>query len=121
MVTNHDDAVFDHHPTTTRGFTETVNWALKHAQYPSQDPKDPEYRRLRYVRYADDFLLGFAGPMTEAKEIKDKITTFLGTELKLTLSAEKTLITHANTDRARFLLPIRSINFLFPEFQAAYR
>jgi len=72
-------------------------------QYPSQDPKDPEYRRLRYVRYADDFLLGFAGPMTEAKEIKDKITTFLGTELKLTLSAEKTLITHANTDRARFL------------------
>src|SRR2546425_2137329 len=31
MVTNHDDAVFDHHPTTTRGFTETVNWALKHA------------------------------------------------------------------------------------------
>src|SRR6266446_2164620 len=32
MVTNHDDAVFDHHPTTTRGFTETVNWALKHAE-----------------------------------------------------------------------------------------
>src|SRR6266446_7733425 len=31
MVTNHDDSVFDHHPTTTRGFTETVNWALKHA------------------------------------------------------------------------------------------
>src|SRR6266516_7776241 len=33
MVTNHDDAVFDHHPTTTRGFTETVNWALKHADF----------------------------------------------------------------------------------------
>jgi hypothetical protein len=32
MVTNHDDAVFDHHPTPTRGFTETVNWALKHAE-----------------------------------------------------------------------------------------
>jgi len=31
MVTNHDDSVCDHHPTTTRGFTETVNWALKHA------------------------------------------------------------------------------------------
>src|SRR2546427_6677120 len=72
-------------------------------QYPSADPKDPEYRRLKYIRYADDFLLGFAGPMTEAKEIKERITTFLGTELKLTLSAEKTLITHANTGRARFL------------------
>jgi len=72
-------------------------------QYPSQDPNDPEYRRLRYIRYADDFLLGFAGPKTEAEEIKEKITTFLGTELKLTLSAEKTLITHAQTERARFL------------------
>jgi type II intron maturase/AI2M/AI1M-like HNH endonuclease len=41
--------------------------------------------------------------MAEAKEIKDRITTFLGTALKLTLSADKTLITHANTGRARFL------------------
>jgi len=36
MVTNHDNSVFDHHPTTTRGFTETVNWALKHAEYASK-------------------------------------------------------------------------------------
>src|SRR5260370_18394279 len=56
-----------------------------------------------YVRYAKDILLAFASPMTEAKENKYKITTFLGTELKLTLSADKTLMTHANTDRARFL------------------
>ena len=70
---------------------------------PSHNPTDPTYRRLRYVRYADDFLLGFAGPMAEAEEIKDRIATFLGTELKLTLSAEKTLITHALTGRARFL------------------
>src|SRR6266851_10387559 len=72
-------------------------------QLPSVNPVDVGYRRLRYIRYADDFLLGFIGPMAEAKEIKDRITTFLGTELKLTLSAEKTLITHANTARARFL------------------
>jgi group II intron reverse transcriptase/maturase len=75
----------------------------EYQKYPSQDPNDPNYRRLRYVRYADDFLLGFAGPMTEAKEIKDRIATFLEIELKLTLSAEKTLITHAQTSRARFL------------------
>ena len=72
-------------------------------KHPFGDPNDPNYRRLRYVRYADDFLLGFVGPRTEAEEIKDKIATFLGTELKLTLSAEKTLITHAATGRARFL------------------
>ena len=70
---------------------------------PSRSPTDPTYKRLRYVRYADDFLLGFAGPMAEAEEIKDRIATFLGTDLKLTLSAEKTLITHAHTGRARFL------------------
>ena len=37
---------------------------------PSQDPSDPGYRRLRYVRYADDTLLGFTGPKAEAEEIK---------------------------------------------------
>jgi group II intron reverse transcriptase/maturase len=72
-------------------------------EYPSQNPDDPGYRRLRYVRYADDFLLGFAGPFVEANQIKDSIATFLNTRLKLTLSATKTLITHAHTGRARFL------------------
>jgi group II intron reverse transcriptase/maturase len=72
-------------------------------EYPSQNPDDPGYRRLRYVRYADDFLLGFAGPLVEANQIKESIATFLNTKLKLTLSATKTLITHAHTGRARFL------------------
>lgn len=40
---------------------------------PSQDPNDPGYRRLRYVRYCDDWLLGFAGPRHEAEQIKSKI------------------------------------------------
>src|SRR5712691_3897865 len=55
-------------------------------RYPSQNPDDPGYRRLRYVRYADDFLLGFAGPLVEAHQIKERISTFLATELQLTLS-----------------------------------
>ena len=70
---------------------------------PSVETDDPHYRRLRYVRYADDFLLGFVGPKAEAEEIKRKLTTFLHEELKLELSQEKTLITHAQTERARFL------------------
>ena len=44
---------------------------------PSRMTDDPEYRRLRYIRYADDFLLGFAGPMSEAEEIKERIAKFL--------------------------------------------
>jgi group II intron reverse transcriptase/maturase len=70
---------------------------------PSQDPKDPGYRRLHYVRYADDTLLGFAGPKAEAEEIKRRLAQFLHDELKLELSEEKTLITHARSQRAKFL------------------
>ena len=70
---------------------------------PRGDPTDPNYRRLRYVRYADDFLLGFSGPRSEAEEIKRQVGTFLRDELKLELSETKTLITHARTEAARFL------------------
>ena len=72
-------------------------------KHPSKTQDDPGYRRLRYIRYADDFLFGFAGPFEESHQIKDKVASFLQTELKLPLSAEKTLITHAHTGRARFL------------------
>lgn len=71
-------------------------------QIPSGDPSDPDYRCLRYSRYADDFLLGFVGPRTEAEEIKQKIGNFLKT-IKLNLSEEKTLVTHATTQAARYL------------------
>ena len=89
---------------TRHGDREAVR-ALRHARrsLPSQDPNDPGYRRLRYVRYCDDFLLGFAGPRHEAEEIKSKIQTFLREELRLELSESKTLITHATSQAARFL------------------
>jgi group II intron reverse transcriptase/maturase len=70
---------------------------------PSKDPQDPGYRRLRYSRYADDHLLGFIGPKAEAEQIKHRLAAFLRDDLKLELSAEKTLITHARTRAARYL------------------
>jgi group II intron reverse transcriptase/maturase len=72
-------------------------------QLPSLDPEDPDFRRLKYARYADDFLLGFVGPRSEAEEIKQKLAVFLREQLKLELSQAKTLITHARTEKARFL------------------
>ena len=72
-------------------------------QLPSVDPQDPGYRRLRYVRYADDFVLGFIGPKAEARQVKESLETFLRESLKLELSREKTLITHATSQAARFL------------------
>jgi group II intron reverse transcriptase/maturase len=70
---------------------------------PSYVTDDPDFRRLRYVRYADDFLLGFIGPKSEAEEIKGQIRDFLDNTLKLRLSEEKTLVTHATEEKARFL------------------
>lgn len=43
---------------------------------PFTDPMDPGYRRLRYVRYADDHLLGFTGPKAEAEQIKARLARF---------------------------------------------
>jgi hypothetical protein len=55
------------------------------------------------VRYADDFLVGFIGTRAEAEAIKEAIGRFLSEELGLELSQEKTLITHASKEKARFL------------------
>ena len=72
-------------------------------QMPSRDTHDPKFRRLSYVRYADDFLLGFIGPREEAEVIKSAIRKFLSEELRLELSEAKTLITHGRDEKARFL------------------
>lgn len=69
---------------------------------PAGDPTDETFKRLRYCRYADDWILGYTGTKVEAEEIKQKIGDFLGA-IHLDLSEEKTLITHATSERARFL------------------
>jgi len=87
---------------------KTGDWkeykALKKQQLsiPATDPFDPEFRRMYYVRYADDFLVGISGSKADAVAIKDWLAEFLRTELQLELSAEKTLITNSR-DRVRFL------------------
>lgn len=66
------------------------------------DPQDPDFRRLQYVRYADDFLIGINGSKADAIQLKEWLKEYLYTELGLELSAEKTLITNAK-DKVRFL------------------
>jgi group II intron reverse transcriptase/maturase len=78
-------------------------WDKMRKTIPSVDLYDPNFRRLHYVRYADDLILCFAGPKQEAKIIKSQLKQFLSESLNLELSDEKTLITHALSQRARFL------------------
>jgi len=87
-----------------RGDRTTVRELHKRQRsLPSRDSHDPGFRRLKYIRYADDHLLGFTGPRAEAEEIKQRLAAFLREDLKLELSHEKTLITHARTGAAKFL------------------
>ena len=94
-----------HHRARNRGDRVAVRALRKQRRSPPRQAisSDPGYRRLRYVRYADDILLGFAGPKDEAEEIKRRLAQFLQEDLKLELSEHKTLITHARTRAARFL------------------
>ncbi|MDX3852035.1 reverse transcriptase domain-containing protein [Streptomyces sp. AK02-01A] len=78
-------------------------WRKELRRHPVGDPHDPGYRRLRYIRYADDHLLGFTGPKAEAETIKQRLAAFLRDDLKLELNQDKTLITHGRTQAARFL------------------
>jgi len=57
---------------------------------PSGDPYDEGYRRLRYCRYADDFIAGIIGTKDEAREIMDKVKIFIGKELQLEVAEQKT-------------------------------
>ncbi|MGD2178689.1 MAG: reverse transcriptase domain-containing protein, partial [Anaerolineae bacterium] len=87
---------------------ETGDWSLykrltaQMLNTQASDPQDPDFRRMTYCRYADDFLVGIAGSKSDAIAFKQWLAEYLETELHLELSTEKTLITNAR-ERVRFL------------------
>jgi hypothetical protein len=70
---------------------------------PARDPMDENFRRIKYVRYADDFVICVIGDKKLATDIKEEVRNFLKTHLKLELNQEKTLITNLKHERAAFL------------------
>lgn len=70
---------------------------------PAVEVNDPNFIRIKYLRYADDWLIGICGPRTLAEQIREELKIFLEQYLKLTLSEEKTQITHARKEQAHFL------------------
>jgi len=86
--------------TKTRAYQEL---GVRMKKLPSMNTKDPDFVRIKYIRYADDWVVGITGPRKLAEEIKQKVRDFLRTELMLTLSEEKTVITNARTQEAKFL------------------
>lgn len=87
---------------------ETGDWqrykelAAQVRTMPACEAQDPDFRRMYYCRYADDFIVGIVGSKAEASAAKAQLGEYLRRELQLELSAEKTLVTHAE-NRVRFL------------------
>ncbi len=86
--------------TKTREFKALVQ---KMRTLPSIDVNDPNFIRIKYLRYADDWIIGLCGSHDLAEDIKQDVKTFLQEHLKLTLNEEKTHITNARTQEAFFL------------------
>jgi RNA-directed DNA polymerase len=69
---------------------------------PAWNMHDESYQRIYYVRYADNFVIGVAGSLNFAKQIKREVEAFLTEEMKLELNNSKTKISH-----------IREVGFTF--------
>jgi hypothetical protein len=86
--------------TRTKAFRELVRQIRS---IPAVQVNDPNFIRLKYWRDADDWIIGICGPQAMAEQVKEEVKIFLSQPLKLTLSAEKTKITHARKEQAHVL------------------
>ena len=86
--------------THTKAFRELIQ---RIRSTPAVEMNDPNFIRIKYLRYADDWLVGICGPRSLAEQVKEELKDFLRESLKLTLSEDKTRITHARKEQAQFL------------------
>eukprot|EP00879_Flechtneria_rotunda_P000939 GHRR01001070.1.p1 GENE.GHRR01001070.1~~GHRR01001070.1.p1 ORF type:complete len:801 (-),score=-105.59 GHRR01001070.1:1977-4301(-) len=89
-----------HEPSNSRCYKQLCT---KNRSVHSTDWIDPGFIRVRYVRYADHFVIGIAGPRSLAVQIQEKVQNFVADELKLEMSKQKTLLTHFTHKYITFL------------------
>src|SRR5260370_12865522 len=92
--------------TKTRAFKELTG---QMRSLPSVVVDDPQHIRLKYMRYADEWIIGLCGSRELAEEIKQEMKHFRRDTLKLTLSEEKARVTNAKAEEASFLGTILKI------------
>jgi group II intron reverse transcriptase/maturase len=82
---------------------------------PMLDAYDPSYTRMKFLRYADDVVVGIIGPKSLAGQVLEEIATYVCQDLKLELNRQKTRITHLATEHAHFL------GYAFKTFQGRWQ
>lgn len=80
-----------------------INLRLMMRKHHCLDMMDPNFRRLLYVRYADDFVICIIGSISEAKCIRRDIRNFLKDNCGLELNMRKTVITNIAKEGFNFL------------------
>jgi len=69
----------------------------------SKDPFDPKFRKLFYIRYAEDIVIGITGGYKDAKAVLNRMQEFLDNALKLRLKDQKTSIKNFKKKEIEFL------------------
>lgn len=86
-----------------RGDMELVHHlSIEARKFSSINFEDPNFRRLMYLRYADDWIIGIRGTQKDTLEILEKVSNFCES-IGLTVSQTKTKITNLNNSKALFL------------------
>ena len=70
---------------------------------PGSDYHDKAYSRVKFLRYADDVVIGMIGSKSLAEEVLNETATFLQENLRLQVNEDKTRIVHLPTEKARFV------------------
>ena len=70
---------------------------------PAFDPMDPDFKRIKYIRYADDFVILVIGNYADAEKIRTSVKDFLLHKCGLNLNMDKTIITSIHKEGFKFL------------------
>jgi len=87
---------------TLPGSPEIKKYARLRRTLPSMMYNDPNFKRMMYLRYADDFIVLVAGSSDDAHLIRNRIKDVLNKKCGLQLNVDKTIIT-ATKDGFNFL------------------
>lgn len=98
-----DKEYLKHNPAVKNAILRSKhNVFAKGNKFSAMDGFDKDFRRCHYVRYVDDFIIGFIGPRKEAQQIFDSVKDKLK-ELKFDINQEKSKIYHSNERDIKYL------------------
>jgi group II intron reverse transcriptase/maturase len=82
---------------------ERRQYLAKLRTIPIGNPLDPNFKRLEYIRYADDFVILIEGNKNDAINVKNIAREFLFAHCGLTLNPDKTIISNLSDNNFSFL------------------